>query len=94
LSLAVGVFNLMSMDAQLVETFSDGDVKAEVYSLSLPGEFQVVYRDAGGQVLEETTLAGISTYKQREPEIRTRLSELAHDRPRAGTPDAKAAGER
>lgn len=81
------------MDAQLVETFSDGDVQAEVYSLAMPGEFQVVYRGSGGSVIEETMLTGISTYKQREPEIRARLSELAHGGRRTGTPDAKAAGE-
>jgi len=83
----------MSMDAQLVETFSDGDVKAEVYSLAMPGEFQVVYRGARGKVLEETMLTGISSYKQREPEIRTRLGELAHGEAGEGTSDAKAAGE-
>jgi hypothetical protein len=81
------------MDAQLVETLGDGGFKADIYSLSIPGEFRVVYRDAQGGVLEEGLLTGISTYKQREGEIRTRLHELAHgDKPRA-TPDRGGAGE-
>ncbi|HTU47198.1 MAG TPA: hypothetical protein VMF91_19200 [Bryobacteraceae bacterium] len=70
--------NLMYMEAQLVETFGDGDVKADVYSLAMPGEFQVIYRNAAGKILEEDLLTGISTYKQREPEILARLHALAH----------------
>src|SRR5579875_21094 len=67
MSPARNAWSLTYMDAQLVETLNDGDVKADIYSLSMPGEFCVVYRDAHGRVLEERPLTGISTYKQREP---------------------------
>lgn len=78
---------------QLIETLRDEDVAAEIYSLAMPGEFQVVYRDASGKVLEEARLAGISTYKQREGEIRARLHDLAHGAKPAATPDLGDAGE-
>ncbi|HSU58978.1 MAG TPA: hypothetical protein VLI55_06675 [Bryobacteraceae bacterium] len=65
------------MDEELVATLTLGDLKADVYSLSIPGEFKVIYRAGGGRILEESPLNGISTYKQREPEIMARLKQLA-----------------
>lgn len=81
------------MDEQLVETFGDGEFKADIYSLSLPGEFRVVYRDPAGRVLEEGLLTGISTYKQREPEILARLHQLAHGDKPSPNPDRGDPGE-
>lgn len=83
----------LCMDAQLVETLSDGDFKANIYSLSMPGEFRVVYRDAAGGVLEEALLTGISTYKQRQPEILDRLHQLAHGAEPSPNPDRGDPGE-
>jgi hypothetical protein len=83
----------MCMDAQLVETLSDGDFKAEIYSLSMPGEFRVVYRKASGRVLEEGFLTGISTYKQRASEIQARLHQLAHGAQPSPNPDRGDSGE-
>lgn len=83
----------MDMDGQLVETLSDGDVKADIYSLSMPGEFCVIYRDAGGRVLEEAPMTGISSYKQRKPEILGRLSQLAHGAQPSPNPDRGDPGE-
>ncbi len=65
------------MERELVTTLTHGKVKAEIYSLSVPGEFCVVYSDADGKILEETPLTGISTYHQRQPEIMDRLAQLA-----------------
>lgn len=90
--LAVIEFHLC-MDAQLIETLSDGDLKAEIYSLSMPGEFRVVYRNSSGRVLEEGFLTGISTYKQRAPEIQARLHQLAHGAPPSPNPDRGDPGE-
>ncbi len=81
------------MDAQLVETLHDGQFKAEIYSLSMPGEFRVVYQDSEGGVLEEGFLTGISTYKQREHEIRERLHKLAHGAEPSPNPDLGDPGE-
>jgi hypothetical protein len=81
------------MDGQLVESFRDGGVRADIYSLSLPGEFQVVYRNAAGKVLEEAMFTGISTYKQRQPEILERLHALAHGAAPAAAEDLGDAGE-
>jgi hypothetical protein len=81
------------MDGQLVETLNDGEFKADIYSLSMPGEFRVVYRDPAGKVLEEGFLTGISTYKQRAPEIRERLHALAHGDKPSPNPDRGDSGE-
>ena len=81
------------MDAQLVETLGDGDFKAEIYSLSMPGEFRVVYRDSSGRALEESLLTGISTYKQRQPEILARLHQLAHGAEPSRKPERGDPGE-
>ena len=65
------------MEGELVATLNYGDFKADVYSLTVPGEFKVIYRDGSGNAVEEVPLTGISTYKQREPEIMSRLKELS-----------------
>lgn len=81
------------MDARLVDTFRDADLQAEIYSTDLPGEFKVIYRDASGKQLEEVPLTGISSYKQREPEIRARLHALKEGAKIRSTPDRGDAGE-
>ena len=84
---------LIGMSDQLVGTLTDGSISADIYSLAMPGEFQVVYRDASGQVLEEGRLTGISSYKQREKEILERLSQLSHGAKPSANPDLGDAGE-
>jgi hypothetical protein len=81
------------MDEQLVGTLRAGDYKAEVFSLSIPGEFRVEYQGPGDTKLEEDMLAGISTYKQREREIVARLHELAGGATPRETKEAGDAGE-
>jgi hypothetical protein len=81
------------MDAQLVDTLTYGDLKAKIYSSSLPGEFRVVYQDAAGNILEEIPLTGISTYKQRRPEIMNRLQELSRGAKVKTNPDLGDPGE-
>ena len=81
------------MDEQLVGTLTHGNFKAEIYSTSMPGEFKIAYRDPGGKLLEEAPLTGISSYKQREPEITARLKQLAHGAKPAATPYLGDAGE-
>ena len=81
------------MEEQLVGTLRDGKCRADIFSMSLPGEFKVVYRDAQGNTVEEATLTGISTYKQREAEINKRLHKLAHGEVPSATPDLGDAGE-
>lgn len=81
------------MDAQLVDTLTYADLKAEIYSTAMPGEFKVIYRDSSGQELEEVPLTGISTYKQREPEILDRLRALQEGAKPARTPDQGDPGE-
>jgi hypothetical protein len=64
------------MEEQLVHTYTSEGWTAEVYSLSMPGEFQVVYRDGGGREVERVTITGVSTYHQREEEILGQLEKL------------------
>ncbi len=83
------------MDAHenhLVGTLSHGEYTAEVFSTNIPGEFKVVYQDASGKQLEEAPLTGISSYRQRENEIREHLSRLAHGETTA-VPDLGDPGE-
>jgi hypothetical protein len=65
------------MEDQPVGTLTYSDLKADVYSTSLPGEFKVIYRDSTGSILAEEPLSGVSTYRQREPEILDRLHQLS-----------------
>ena len=63
------------MDSPLA-TLENGTCKAEIYENSLPGEFTVRYRGQDGSVLAEEPLTGVSSYRQREAEIRQRLDEV------------------
>ncbi|MBV9405272.1 MAG: hypothetical protein JO211_07995 [Acidobacteriaceae bacterium] len=81
------------MEAQLVDTLSDGELKAEIFSTELPGEFKVIYRDAANNELEDILLTGISSYKQRETEIRDRLRQLNEGAPLRKTGERGAASE-
>ena len=64
------------MEDQPVGTLNYSDLKADIYSTSLPGEFKVTYRDSTGSTLAEESLSGVSTYRQREPEILGRRQQL------------------
>ena len=81
------------MDAHLVDTISYAGLSAEVYSTNLPGEFKVIYRDSAGNQLEEVPLTGISSYKQRKPEILDRLRQLSEGGSVPRVPDRGDAGE-
>ncbi|HLH02842.1 MAG TPA: hypothetical protein VKX25_08730 [Bryobacteraceae bacterium] len=82
-----------AMDEQLVGTLRHENYTAEIFSISLPGEFRVVYRDPQGQAIEEAMLTGISSYKQREAEIHRRLEKLAHGAAPSETTDRGDSGE-
>ena len=81
------------MDEQSVATLTLGNFKAEIFSTNIPGEFKVVYRDGSGKQVEEAPLTGISTYKQREPEILDRLRQLSEGARPESTPDLGDSGE-
>ena len=81
------------MEEQSVGTLNYSDLKADIYSTSLPGEFKVVYRDAAGSTLAEESLSGVSTYRQREPEILTRLQQLSEQGKLAPTSELADSGE-
>jgi hypothetical protein len=63
------------MDEPLA-TIEGGKCKALIYEMPLPGQFTVRYVDEAGAVLAEEPLSGVSSYRQREDEIRDRLNEL------------------
>ncbi len=81
------------MDEQLVDTFKRGDWSAEIYSMSLPGEFEVVYRNSQGDEVERMTVTGVSSYHQRENEILARLEHLRKGGGSGEKPDLGDAGE-
>ena len=81
------------MEEQPVGTLTYADLKAEVYSSNLPGEFKIIYRDASGAALEEESLSGVSTYRQREPEILGRLQQLSEHGKLAPTSELADSGE-
>jgi hypothetical protein len=81
------------MDGELVATLTHDDFKAEIYSLTIPGEFKVVYSAPTGEMLEELPLTGISSYRQREPEIIARLHELSKGAKPIVNPDRGDPGE-
>ena len=81
------------MDAQLVGTLTYKDLKADIYSTSIPGEFKVIYRDGEGRQIEEAPLTGISSYKQRETEILDRLRQFSEGAKPAATPYLGDSGE-
>lgn len=65
------------MEGEVVATLTHDDFKAEIYSLNIPGEFKVIYSSPAGEIVEEQTITGISSYHQRQPEIVTRLHDLS-----------------
>ncbi len=81
------------MDDQPLGQFEYGSVRAEIYSTNLPGEFNIVYRDASGKVLEQGLLTGVSTYRQRESEIMDRLKELSKGEAGPPSADLTSSGE-
>jgi hypothetical protein len=81
------------MEEQPVGTLTYSDLKADIYSTSLPGEFKVIYRDAIGSMLAEESLSGVSTYRQREPEILDRLQQLSEHGKLAPTSELADSGE-
>lgn len=81
------------MDEQLVDTLRRSDWSVEIYSMSMPGEFHVVYRNALGEEVERATLTGVSSYHQREQEILKRLEQLRKGNARAAKPELDDAGE-
>ena len=81
----------MNMDP--IGTVTDSGFKADIYSTSLPGEFNIIYRDGSGNPVEEVPLTGVSSYHQRENEIKEHLQQLAKGKPPPKTPDQGDAGE-
>ena len=81
------------MDEQLVGTLELLDYKAEIYSTAVPGEFRVAYLDSKGETVEETPLTGISSYHQREADIKERLKQLKEGAPPQRTPNLGDSGE-
>ncbi len=63
--------------SSLLTTLTQGDFKVEIFSSDLPGEFTLRFLDGAGQLLEESKLSGVSSYRQREPEIMQRLQAFA-----------------
>ena len=63
----------MPSGTEPIATLTSGAYKAEIYSCELPGEFTIHFLDAAGALLEETTMTGVSTYRQRESEIMEHL---------------------
>lgn len=63
------------MDTPLA-TLEQGTCKAEIYEAAMPGQFTVRYCRQNGTVVSEEPLTGVSSYRQREPEIRNRLNEM------------------
>ncbi len=83
----------MSSHADPIATLTSGAYKAEIYSNDLPGEFTIRFLDSAGSLLESTTLSGVSTYRQREDEIRTRLDAFAAGTTPPDPADLSSAGE-
>ncbi len=81
------------MESESIGTVKYGALRAEVYSMSTPGEFKIVYLDGNGHEIEEQALTGVSTYRQREPEILQRLRDLSEGKSGKSGPDLEAAGE-
>ena len=59
-----------------IATLEEGTCRAEVYETEMPGQFTIRYLRSGGEVMAEEALTGVSTYRQRELEIRHHLTEL------------------
>jgi hypothetical protein len=59
-----------------IATLEEGTCMAEIFETAMPGHFTIRYRTQDGSVLAEESLTGVSSYKQREAEIRSRLSKV------------------
>lgn len=59
-----------------IATLEDGACVAEIFEAAMPGQFTIRYRGQDGTVLAEEPLTGVSSYKQREQEIRRRLNKI------------------
>ena len=77
------------MDTPLA-TIEGGGCSAEIYEQAMPGQFTILYRNAAGEVLEEAELTGVSTYRQRESEIKDHLAQICAGL-KPSDPDALAA---
>lgn len=80
------------MNEEPIGTLTYSNYKADIYSTQLPGEFNIIYRDSSGKTVEEAPLTGVSTYRQRESEIRDHLQQLAEGK-KAKVPDQGDPGE-
>ena len=81
------------MDEQPIRTLTFASYKADVYSTNYPGEFRIIYVDGLGNALEEMSLTGISTYRQRESEIVSRLRQLHESAESSGSRESEEAEE-
>ena len=81
------------MEEQFITSLTHKNYKADIFSTEIPGEFKVCYHGPGGEVLEEVPLTGISSYKQREDEIKGRLKQLSEGAKPQAVPDVGDAGE-
>jgi hypothetical protein len=70
-----------------------GGWHAEIHSTDLPGEFKVCYHDGAGKLVEEGMLTGVSTYHQRESDIRQRLKALSEGNASEPPADLTSSGE-
>jgi hypothetical protein len=59
-----------------IAILEEGTCMAEILETAMPGQFTIRYRNRDGSVLAEESLTGVSSYKQREREIRSRLSKV------------------
>jgi hypothetical protein len=59
-----------------IATLEDGTCVAEIFETAMPGQFTIRYRRQDGSVLTEESLTGVSSYRQREQEIRSRLRKV------------------
>lgn len=69
-----------------IATIEEGSCKAAVYEAEMPGQFTIRYTGQDGSVLCEEPLTGVSSYRQREQEIRNRLRALCKGREIDGAP--------
>ena len=81
------------MDHEPVGRFEHAGFTAEIYSTSLPGEFKICYRDGAGESIAEEMLSGVSTYRQREPEIKDKLKALSEGKSAAASAGLADSGE-
>jgi hypothetical protein len=64
-----------------IGTLEEGNCKAEIFSTDLPGQFTIRYRREDGSIVGEQSLSGLSSYRQREDEIRKQLNNVCMGKP-------------